>query len=104
MKLKTKAAIYRYTGLYLAEHERNEYINSPECKQYVTRMLSHPENDLTLDNANGLATGLWECDNGFARPICFLRYNRPAIVFKPIGWVMELYTVLRWDIQDWYNK
>lgn len=104
MKLKTKATIYRYTGLYLADHELQEYINSPSCKQQVTEWLSHPENDMDLNEANGLAIGMWEAAEGFGRPLCFLRFKSPTIIFKPIAWVVELYTVIKWDIQDWYNK
>jgi hypothetical protein len=104
MNLKLKSLIYRYTGVYLADHELREYINSPECKQSVTRRLSHPDNDMSLDEANDLAIGLWDCRYGFTRPLSLLRFKEPQSLFKVIGWFDELYTVIKWDIQDLMEK
>ncbi len=95
MKLTTKAKIYRYTGWYLAEKEELEYINSQEAINYINKLASEPDNDLTIDEATGLVIGLWQSEYGFCRPMNFIRYQRPGFIFRPIAWVQDFITAVR---------
>lgn len=95
MNLYTKAIIYQYTGIYLAEAEEAAYKVSEEHKTYVASMLSHPENDLDAEDAEGISIGMWQGYYGFHRPMSFLRYRKPSFIFKPLAWFHDLWTVVR---------
>lgn len=65
-KLKLKSLIYRFTGLYLAQAEENEYMASVEAYKKV-RGLNKKDVGLPLNSARKLVIGLWQADNRFVR-------------------------------------
>lgn len=97
MKLKIKAKIYQYTGLYLANKESKEYLMSKEFWEEYNRMLPHNiDNDFTDTDLQGLLLGSWECDNGFYR-------SYPSVIFspwylKPFYWCFDFYRQLKSDL------
>lgn len=103
--IKLKAIIYKYTGLYLAHREELEYITSDECWKFLTKIAKNKKNDMTAKTAQGLSIGLWQADNGFARPMSiFFRLTYSSnpykqAVFKTLNWFATLALVVKWDIQ-----
>jgi len=81
-KLQLKSKFYRYTGIFLAKKEEALYLASAECREYVQRMVSHPENDMDEEEAIGLATGMWQCEHGFARPMVTWHWKYFSVRFK----------------------
>jgi len=56
MSLKTKALIYRYTGLYLAQKEEEAYV--AKCYDNTNERTEY---------GSSLIRGSWQAMNGFAR-------------------------------------
>lgn len=107
--LKIKSLIYRYTGIYLANKEENDYITSKEFWKSFLKMVKNnkkaPKGDkMSALNIQGLLVGLWQSKNGLARPICLLEYKRPKLLWKPIGAVVSGLTALKWDIERLVKK
>jgi hypothetical protein len=103
--LKLKSLFYKYTGIFLAHKEENEYIDSPEYwKQFAKYLNNSKLEDMSPRNVHGLMVGIWQCEHGFARPVSFLRYKNPKFLFKTLGWFVDLYTVVKWDIQLVYRR
>lgn len=100
--LKLKAKIYRYTGLYLADKEKNDYIESEYfCKELTRAFIA--SNDMSLYTTFSLLIGMWECNHGFTRPTTHAkRWYYPAI--KVAQYVIENYLSLKWDLQSWWNN
>ena len=69
--LSLKAAIYRYTGIYLASRDELDYITSKDFWMEFTRIINHPENDMAPRDIQGLLIGSWQAKYRFARPITF---------------------------------
>lgn len=63
--LKTKAFIYRNTGIYLAHKEENEYVDSMAYWREFSRLLADPENFMTPRTIHGVLIGLWQARHGF---------------------------------------
>lgn len=95
--LKIKAAIYRYTGIYLANSEELEYINSIEFWKDYKRVITHPENDLGPRGAFGLLIGSWQAEHGFCRPFSF-KENKIA------AWLDTSFRAIKWDLEEKYGK
>jgi hypothetical protein len=102
--LKLKSLIYKYTGVFLAHKEENEFLDSEEYWKAFLRMATHKENDMSPRNIHGLQIGMWQAARGFARPASFIKYKRPGFIFKPIGWFADLYTVIKWDLIYVYRR
>jgi len=104
MKLKIKAFIYRYTGIFLAQKEQDAHIQNQEVMTQIIKWTKNPKMEMNLKDATGLAIGLWQTKHGFYRPISFLRYNKPAWFWKPIAWIIVLYKTLKFDLTvKWKN-
>ena len=97
--LKLKGKFYQYTGIYLANKEENEYIQSKECWKSLMKMLSNKKNDMSPRDCQGLLIGMWQCKHGFHRPMSFLRYKKPGFLFKPLAWCVNFFTTAKWDLQ-----
>mgnify|MGYP000899084758 CR=1 FL=1 len=67
MILKLKAFIYRKTGIYLAQKEENQYANSSEYMEAMISMVSHEENDLSIESIHSILIGSWQAKYGFYR-------------------------------------
>lgn len=113
MKLKIKAFIYRYTGIYLAYKEELQYITSKEAWAEYKRMSKRKKLDLKERNLQGLLIGLWQAEHGFSRPASFLEYK--LIVYKYeypllkplIALVVNLDIIwknLSWDLKKLWKK
>lgn len=102
--LKLKSLLYRYTGVFLAYKEENEYVDSKEYWKQFMKIAKNPENDMSLRDIHGLMIGMWHCDHGFTRPATFLRYRRPRSFFRFICWFVDLYTIIKWDLESLYRK
>lgn len=100
MTLTTKAIIYKYTGIYLAEKEEAEYAASDEALAYAEKLAGSPENELSIEDAMGVVIGSWQADKGFARTMSFLKFKQPGWLFRPLAWCAELYTTIAWDIRQ----
>ena len=105
ISLKTKSRIYRYTGIYLASKEEQAHLELPTTKLQIFKIHgSETWGEPSLDDAKGIATGLWQVEHGFYRPICFLKYEYPNFVGKTIAWLVELYFAIRNDIRGHYGR
>jgi len=102
--LKTKALVYKYTGWYFADKEENEYIQSDECWEKLFKIVKNKQNELDPQSAQGLLIGLWQSEHGFHRPASFLKYKRPRAFWRVVAWWVDLYTVIKWDIQSCLRK
>ena len=100
--LKLKSIFYRYTGIFLAYKEQRNYLQSGEFSKKFSKIYNHKDHDMNVRNTIRLIVGMWEADNGFARPFSFIgmESNLPKIVLTPIRWCVNLFTVIKWDIQD----
>lgn len=67
MILKIKAKIYQLTGIYLAEKEEMIYKNSPQFKVEADNILNYPEQDMSLQEIEGILIGSWQAKHGFHR-------------------------------------
>lgn len=101
--LKIKAKIYKYTGLFLAHKEQLEFVTSKEFWKALLKGLKHKNNDMGLISMQGLLIGMWQHRNGFHRPSNLLRFKRPKWFFRTVAWFHDLYTVIKWDIQDLFK-
>ena len=98
--LKLKSKIYKYTGIYLADREENDYLKSDEFWKRFIKIIKSKNNDIGPRNVQGILIGMWQAHNGFARPYSFLRLRRPALLWRPIGWFCVLYKTIRWDLSS----
>jgi hypothetical protein len=75
--LKLKSHIYRYTGIYLAHKEENEYLQSKDFWNEFHKMKNHPKNDMDDENIQGLLVGLWQCgkNHNFTRPMVMWHWS-----------------------------
>jgi hypothetical protein len=99
MLLKIKAIIYKYTGIFLAHKEENEFMQSKEFWKNFNKIINHAENDMSATEVQGLLIGSWQFQHGFYRPLLSLRYKKPAIVFIPLAAIATLFKVIKWDLQ-----
>ena len=106
--LKLKRIIYKYTGIFLAYKEENEYIDSDEFWKSLTKSAKHPKNDLSLRNIAGIQIGMWQAQHGFARPCSDLRFRswrgRFRFFWAIVAWFNTLYLVIKWDLQDLFRR
>lgn len=103
MNIKIKAIIYKYTGIYLAKKERDNYIYTNEFWESFGELYNMHE-DMSTETTYGLIIGMWKSNNGFTRPISFIRFKDPRWLFIPIAWFTTLFKVIKWDIQGIYHK
>ena len=100
MKLKIKAKIYQYTGVFLAEKEFNEYLQSDQYLEDFYRLELHYNNDdldpLSFKDLQGILIGTWELDNGFFRPFP-MGLLKPWYL-KPFYWFKDFYNQLKKDL------
>jgi hypothetical protein len=82
MNLKLKAKIYQYTGIYLAQKEEQEYINS----------LS----ETRKEHFSGLMVGLWQAKNGFYNQS--YRYRSNTFLGKIVTRIVVIYKQLKQDL------
>lgn len=99
-----KLAIYKYTGLYLFHKEENNYIDSDAHWKEFARIVEHQKNNIGIRDVDRLLVSLWQAHNGIVRPLVLLRYRRPRWFFRPIGWFVTLYTVLKRDLRNLCGK
>lgn len=105
LSLKSKALVYKYTGVFLAHKEENEYLQSKEFWKSLIKLMNGKDKDFANPrNAQGLLIGLWQAKHGFARPASFLKYRNPRAFWKVVCWFVDLYTVIKWDIQSCLRK
>lgn len=96
MKLKTKSLIYRYTGIYLANQEELDYIESPEYWKRFRKIVLSKSNDMHMTEVHSLLVGCWQADHGFHTAMYFGRSRvlRTCYIF---------YKQLRWDIEGLFR-
>ena len=68
--MSIKAFIYQRTGIYLAHKEENDYITSKVFWKEFMRIAGKKTNDMRPRDIQGLLIGMWQCEQGFARPRC----------------------------------
>jgi hypothetical protein len=105
--LKLKSIIYRYTGVYLANQEENDYLTSMEFWKSFNEYRSHEENDMCDYNIQGLMIGSWQSNHGFCRPYSKYRvYHRSpmAKLINTFSWFHSFYTMAKWDLKDLIRK
>ena len=90
MKLRTKAKIYQWTGIFLARAEERAHLELPSTHAQILAWANDPEMDMDYKDAAGLARGSWQCDHGFHRPLSLLRFKDPSWFWRPVGWLQEL--------------
>lgn len=87
--LKLKALIYRYTGIHLAKKEEQAHLESV---------------DMETPMGKSIMRGLWQANNGFARPVArplhLYRYKYPKLrpIIHLIQAVATFFVVLKYDL------
>ncbi len=105
MILKLKSIVYRYTGVYLAGPEELEYLKSDEFWSEFYKIYSHPNNNMSPRNIQGLKIGIWQAKNRFTRPwVTFCFFERPYFVFRPINSILTSLTAIKWDIGKLFKR
>jgi hypothetical protein len=85
MNLKLKAKIYQYTGIYLAQKEEQEFINTS-----YENMGKHP---------TGLLVGLWQANCGFTSHSSDFRFKaRKNILYRVLHRLVIIYKQLKQDL------
>ena len=102
-KMRLKSLIYKYTGVYLAHKEENDYFDTDEYWEQFLKFLKSEDLDMGPRNVHGLMVGMWQARYGFARPASFLKYRRPRPIFRFLGWFADLFIVLKWDAISVYR-
>jgi len=97
--LKLKSVFYRYTGIFLANSEQLDYIDSDAYwKEF--RETSVLFDDMDDRQVHGLLIGSWQCHHKFYRPYSFLRHKRPSFFWVPVSNMVSFFTVVRRDFFD----
>jgi len=102
-----KAKIYQYTGIYLANKEELEYIQSKEFWKSFTKMATHKDNDMSPRDIQSLLIGMWQADRGYTRPMprfYFNSFKKPRLFWKSLNWFATLYLVIKWDLQKLWRR
>jgi len=97
--LKLKAALYYWTGIYLADKDYKRYRDN-------LRLLQKGSGGSGGNISESLRKGLWETENGFTRPACHWRilwrlrlfgYKYPGLKWLSqfiSGFLMMVHTIL----------
>ena len=101
--LKIKSIIYRYTNVYLAYKEENEYLTSKDFWVRHTEIMNDKDNDLDPMDAQGSLIGTWQANHNFATPCTPYSFKR-GVISKIINRAIIIYTNLKWDIQSLFRK
>lgn len=105
--LNIKSVIYRYTGLYLANKEENDFLTSKEFWKQFNKYKKHKDNDLSDYNIQSLMIGLWQADIGFTRPMTkFHTFKRLPYTrfYNLLDWFGCFYYTAKWDLEKlWYR-
>lgn len=102
--LKLKSTLHRYTGIYLAHSELDEYLARPEVQQRIQTMQLFGDEPIDPELNKIILRKLWEADHGFTRPLSFLYFKRPRKFWAVIAWFVDFGTVLKWDLQRLIRK
>lgn len=104
--LRLKSTIYKYLGVYLAEKEENDYLQSKEFWKSWSKQMAHPENDMSPRNVQGLMIGIWQADHGFTRPMSrlSLRSYKYRKFWYFLGWFDCLFLTIKWDLEKLFRK
>lgn len=97
--LHIKSFMYRYFGVFLANKEESEFLQSKEFWKSFLKIYKNSKNDMSPSQIQGLLIGLWESDHGFGRPMSKLSYRKPKLLFNVLAWFDVLFTVIKWDIK-----
>jgi len=96
-----KSKVYRYTGVYLADKEEQEFMQTLGAQRDVERIFTKAlEWGIeSRDEAEGIVIGSWQCEHGFTRPVVTafnfgVDCSRPE---KVLHWFMVLYSAVSWD-------
>lgn len=100
--LKLKAVFYRYTGIYLADKEENDYLSSEEFWKDFERTAKSC-NDCGPRNVQGLLIGIWQAKYGFARPMSRIRLFRPLWLWRPVRSLDSFRLAMYWDLQAFFK-
>jgi hypothetical protein len=102
--LKLKSIIYRYLGIFLADREELEYVDSEIYWKQFMKIIKKKSNDMSPRDIHGLLIGSWQAHHGFARPIGPIRLHMFKYKYKTIRPLVQLvenicilFIQLRWD-------
>lgn len=101
--LKIKSIVYRYTNIYLAYREENEYLTSKDFWVRYIEIMNHKDNDLDPMDAQGVLIGTWQANHNFATPCTPYSFKR-GVIPKIINRAIIIYKNLKWDIQSLFRK
>ncbi|NBO99736.1 MAG: hypothetical protein EBU90_06370 [Proteobacteria bacterium] len=100
--LKLKSYIYKYTGIYLAHKEENEFLTSDEFWSQLKSIFKNNKSDCFYSNpknVQGLLVGMWQAKNGFSR-----FYNpfmlKTGFINKTINLFYAPLVTLKWDLKN----
>lgn len=83
LKLRLKAKIYQYTGIYLAKND--------EPTRFRDKVGKLPLADIER--------GIWHVTHGFHRPLSRIRHFRPLWVWRTACWLDELWSQIKYDLR-----
>jgi hypothetical protein len=99
MGLKFKSAVYRYTGIFLAQKEEDAYIKSDLGKQEIEEIESYPDEDGILDGES-FARAMWQARNGFYKYITSFWLKEPQWFYAPINVILVFFITLKHDLKN----
>lgn len=103
IKLRLKALIYRYLGIYLAQKEEDVFVLGELFRRGFTKLGSQSQKNYNSEIIRSILVGTWQADNGFARPISKFWYKKGALwVF--INWITTFLLVLKFDLYTLMRK
>jgi hypothetical protein len=102
LALRIKAAIYRYTGIYLAHKEELEYVCSEDFWKRHSKLV-RSSNYVDSKNIQGLLIGMWQAKRGFYRPISDKRFSKKIHV-RMTSYFESCYKAIRMDLSDQLSK
>lgn len=101
--LKLKSIIYRYTGIYLAHKEENDYLTSEQF--WIDHQLTVKHNDWNMGDcdAQGLLIGTWQSRNKLYRPWSGYRVYRRSL-WNLVDWFVCFYITARNDLYSLFRS
>lgn len=100
LTLQLKAFVYRYTGIYLANQEQLEYMESKEFWKSFMVIASDPTNDMSPRAIQGLLIGVWQANAGLVIAVTPFFNKYPRWFFGPIEFVYRFFDQLYWDFKQ----
>lgn len=97
ISLRSKARLYRWTGIYLAQKEEAALLGSELTIARAKKLASAYGED--LQTGLDVEIGMWQGQNGFIRPFSSLYFAKPYWFWTPIANMHCSLLAIKFDTQ-----